>query len=256
MTWVKLDDGFTEHPKVIQAGKLAAMLFVDGLCYSARQLTDGFIPNGALDRFGYGRHLKEAVASLLEVGLWTPCEGGHQVHDYLDFQQSASSVKAERSAAKERMQRLRSGKVRANNHRSSPEVREQDPGKIPVRPLEAKASKSLSGSRASRRKECWSTWDDLSEDEQAEIFAYAGHLDGRVTMAWVVKRVNVALNQAASRTWTKPMQGLQNAIRGGVERGELNAPAERFTPRGNGNPDPVAREAERKAWVAAQGGGA
>lgn len=75
-------------------------------------------------------------------------------------------------------------------------------------------------------------------------------------MAWVVKRVNVALNQAASRTWTKPMQGLQNAIRGGVERGELNAPAERFTPRGNGNPDPVAREAERKAWVAAQGGGA
>ena len=44
MVWVKLDDQFTENPKVVQAGPLASWLHVCGLVYCSRNLTDGFIP--------------------------------------------------------------------------------------------------------------------------------------------------------------------------------------------------------------------
>ena len=44
MAWVKLDDHFAEHPKVVQAGPVAGFLFVAALCYANRHLTNGFIP--------------------------------------------------------------------------------------------------------------------------------------------------------------------------------------------------------------------
>jgi hypothetical protein len=50
MTWVKIDDGFADHPKVIEAGPMASWLFLCGLTYCSRQLTDGFIPAGQLRR--------------------------------------------------------------------------------------------------------------------------------------------------------------------------------------------------------------
>ena len=44
MAWVKIDDQFADHPKVMQAGPLAAWLYVCGLCYCGRCLTNRLIP--------------------------------------------------------------------------------------------------------------------------------------------------------------------------------------------------------------------
>jgi hypothetical protein len=48
MTWVRLDDQFPDHPKVVNLSDRAFRLHVWGICYSARFLTDGLIQRDAI----------------------------------------------------------------------------------------------------------------------------------------------------------------------------------------------------------------
>lgn len=101
MTWVKLDDGFADHPKVVRAGPMAAMLYIRGLCYCARHLTDGFIPEGAVAGLMVG--LGPGVEKILvQVKLWERVEGGWQVHHFLDYNPSRAQVLADREAWREK----------------------------------------------------------------------------------------------------------------------------------------------------------
>jgi hypothetical protein len=92
--WSKIDDGFSDHPKVIEAGPLAGWLFVCGLCYCAKFLTDGFIPAAKVRRLADVDNAADLAARLVAVGLWEPRDGGYQVHDYLDYQYSKAQSKA------------------------------------------------------------------------------------------------------------------------------------------------------------------
>lgn len=108
MTWVKLDDQFFRHPKARIAGRNGRELFLAGLCYCAAQLTDGFIPDAMTRPLLAEAEVPFAtVAVLVAVGLWEPTEGGHRVHDFLEYQPSADRVKAEREAARIRKRRQR-----------------------------------------------------------------------------------------------------------------------------------------------------
>lgn len=109
MAWIKLDDSFGDHPKVVAAGPLAAWLYVRGLCYCGRHLTDGFIPHAAvptLGSFAAGRTRPQGLAeALVKVGLWEASEGGYQVHDYGSYQRSAEQVRKEREESRQRKER-------------------------------------------------------------------------------------------------------------------------------------------------------
>lgn len=110
MAWVKLDDGFAEHPKIEEAGPLAGFLHVAALCYCNRQLTDGFVPENKVGRLASIPSVKRHVAALVSVGLWHQVDGGYQIHDYLDFQPSRAKVEQEREEARKRMAAARKGK--------------------------------------------------------------------------------------------------------------------------------------------------
>ncbi len=119
MTWMRIDDQFPDHPKVMAAGPLAGWLFVCGLGYCARQLTDGFIPEAQVRKLADLKNAGREAQRLVDAGLWERVDGGYQVHDYLDYQPSAEKVLGDRSAAQERMRRRRSENVRPNIERSS-----------------------------------------------------------------------------------------------------------------------------------------
>lgn len=134
MSWVKIDDQFADHPKIAQAGPLGLAVYVAGLCYSARYLTDGFIPHASAERFAGSS--PELRAKLVDLSLWDETDGGYLIHDYLDYNPPAAKVKAEREAAKARMNQNRDKKrqfsesspeVRPNNNRSSSEVQPSRP---------------------------------------------------------------------------------------------------------------------------------
>lgn len=107
MTWIKLDDTFPDHPKVLDAGDEASWLFVCALCYCSRHLSDGFIPEGAVGRLTGLSRLQRHVTRLLDVGLWVRADGGYRVHGYSEWQRTRESIEAEREAGKERAKRSR-----------------------------------------------------------------------------------------------------------------------------------------------------
>ena len=104
MTWVKIDDTFPDHPRVVGLTDAAFRTHVAGLCYSARYLTDGSIPTSALRSIG----TRKAATELEEAGLWARSDHGWLIRDYLDYNPSRADVEGKREAARVRMARVRS----------------------------------------------------------------------------------------------------------------------------------------------------
>lgn len=107
MPWIRLDDQFPDHPKTVAAGPAAAWLFVCGIGYCNRLLTDGVIPTGQVRKLADVDNAMELAGKLVEVGLWEAVEGGYRVHDFLEYQPSAEQVKAERAGNAQRQQEWR-----------------------------------------------------------------------------------------------------------------------------------------------------
>lgn len=119
MPWVRIDDHFDDSEDIDQMSAEAIALHVCGTTWSARNLTDGFIPAARVKKLPGG--VDGVPPALLggEKPWWVAVESGYQIRSFLKYNPSAETVQAERDAAKERMQRLRSGDVRANTTRSS-----------------------------------------------------------------------------------------------------------------------------------------
>ena len=122
MSWLKLDDQFFDHPKVVQAGRDAAWLHIAGMLYCARYLTDGFIPQGMVRRLTDVDRPEECAHTLVAVRLWEEAQGGYLVHDYLHYNPSRAKSEKDAEAARDRMRRNRAGDVRANEARTAEEV--------------------------------------------------------------------------------------------------------------------------------------
>ena len=97
MTWVRLDDQFADHPKVVGLSAVAFRLHVRAICYAARHETDGVIPAAFV--------IKRAATELVGAGLWEENPAGYIIHDYLEYNPSAASLRAKRAAESERKRR-------------------------------------------------------------------------------------------------------------------------------------------------------
>jgi hypothetical protein len=117
MTWVRLDDQFPDHTKVIAAGPAAAWLYVTALCYCNRMLTDGFVPGNQVPRLV--PNASKLVDRLLTAGLWRKASrdgvDGYEVHDFLKYQPTREEVLEERRKNADRQERFRAAKKAKRN---------------------------------------------------------------------------------------------------------------------------------------------
>ena len=97
MSWVRLDDSFFSHPKIVTAGTEAVGLYVIALTYSSHHLTDGHVP-AAWVRQAAGAKATKLADALVEQGLWTENGAGWVIHDYLDYNPSRQKVLEKRAA--------------------------------------------------------------------------------------------------------------------------------------------------------------
>jgi hypothetical protein len=134
MPWVRIDEVFPRHPKVVQVGPLGIALQVAALCYCNHYLTDGFISFAAvrtlLDFDGIGEDHGERVEfwspvaglqiadRLVEAGMWQQVPGGFRIHDYAKYQPTKAQVEAERERNKRAGQK--GGLARAKRGASEP----------------------------------------------------------------------------------------------------------------------------------------
>ena len=106
MTWLKLDDGFAEHDKILPLTDKAFRLHVVGMLACARNLTDGFVSDSRfISVAATARSTRKHATELEQVGLWQRVEAGWRVRDYLDYNPSAEKVREERAKTIERKRR-------------------------------------------------------------------------------------------------------------------------------------------------------
>jgi hypothetical protein len=109
--WLKVDDALTENPKCVGLSPFAWTLWIHGLAYCSRNLTDGNIPHAIVPRLCSIKDAAKAAAELVDAGLWHVTPDGWTVHDYLDHQRSRAQVQADRAAAAERQAKSRARKA-------------------------------------------------------------------------------------------------------------------------------------------------
>lgn len=83
MTWLRIDDGFSRHPKVTALNHRDRWAWVDILCYCARYKTGGFLPENIRE------HVPGASDRLLEqcvaLELVDETEDGLRIHDWEEY---------------------------------------------------------------------------------------------------------------------------------------------------------------------------
>lgn len=104
MPWFKVDDGWWSHPKTLQLSDAAQALWLRAGSYSMMHLTDGAIPESALNLLGAK---PKTALELVAVGLWKKAGSGFQFHDWSVYQPSREHVESERAAAAERQRKAR-----------------------------------------------------------------------------------------------------------------------------------------------------
>lgn len=110
MGWARFDDGYLDHPKILEVGPWAELLDMRAVIWCAKYDTDGLVTRVALKRLG--REIPKVstrVRGLVDVGRWLSNEGGGWlVHDFLKYNPS----KAQRENDRE------SGRVRQASYRN------------------------------------------------------------------------------------------------------------------------------------------
>jgi hypothetical protein len=115
MSWVRLDDNFLDHPKMVGLRLELVGLWAKGLGYCGRHLTDGALRRALLPHLS-GLPLSKATRlaeELVKAGLWENAGVDYLVHDYLAWNPSRREVLEERerrslagrTAARSRWQR-------------------------------------------------------------------------------------------------------------------------------------------------------
>ena len=194
--WVKVDDGFVEHPKVITAarhlgpngvGRVVAV-WLEAICYAARNLTDGFVPILIARKFITDRRPLDVldVMAMSDVRLMTKTDTGYRFHDFEHYQPSAAAVKEKRQRERDRKSTKIPRGFRAESARQIPGGIAKDSARIPERsrardPVPSPRSKKeqCADAHASRSrvlvKLAHTVLDDISEDADAPPISELTH---------------------------------------------------------------------------------
>jgi hypothetical protein len=93
MGWVKLDDGFAMHPKVLRVSDAAVRAHIEALCYAAKYETDGVVP----DQVAANGPVR---AELMASGLWENGPASIVIHDYLVYNPSHTEKERKRNSVR------------------------------------------------------------------------------------------------------------------------------------------------------------
>lgn len=80
MAWLRIDDGFTEHRKLVELTRSDRWTWVEILCYCARQQNGGTVPSGIGDIIR--RATPKYLARCVDLGLIDRHDGTMTVHDW------------------------------------------------------------------------------------------------------------------------------------------------------------------------------
>ena len=83
MTWLRIDDGFPQHPKIVQLTRTERWAWLEILAYCARYRTQGFVTSGV--REAVSAATPRLLTKMAELRLLDVVDGGWKVHDWNDY---------------------------------------------------------------------------------------------------------------------------------------------------------------------------
>lgn len=111
MPWVKLTDDWYDDADIAAVGPLGLAMWVTGLTWCARNLTDGHIPRRQARRLidlqgiavdGEPALADDVASQLVEVGLWSQTNTGYLVRNYHRYQPTRQKVLTDRAKDRKR----------------------------------------------------------------------------------------------------------------------------------------------------------
>lgn len=126
MSWLKVDDSFQAHRKVLRIPKTMRLealgAWVLAGAWTAHAELDGEIPEYVVEELHIPAYITE---ELVRVGLWEKVDGGFQMHDYLDYNRSGEECREARQKHSElRAQAGRIGGLRSADLRRQAKLKQ------------------------------------------------------------------------------------------------------------------------------------
>lgn len=117
MSWLRIDDKFARHEKILALSDKAFRLHVAAMCNCADMLTDGRVTvrdvrmlMPIVGATTYKRYVNE----LISARLWSEHATGWKINDYLVYNPSSIRVKEQRRRNAERQSRYRQSNAVTN----------------------------------------------------------------------------------------------------------------------------------------------
>lgn len=79
MSWLRIDDKFAQHPKMLDLSDREFRVHFAALCYCAEYATSGTVPWSSWKMLGVTQKI---VDHLVTVGLWKLEDGCYTIHDF------------------------------------------------------------------------------------------------------------------------------------------------------------------------------
>jgi hypothetical protein len=121
MPYMRVDVGFPGHEKAVRAGGDAIWMWLAMKSYAKQNQTDGFVPGCMIGRLQGPDPTKQKrlVKRLIEARLVDAKGNDFEIHDYLDWEESAEHAKARQASGRQRKadweQRQRERRERERN---------------------------------------------------------------------------------------------------------------------------------------------
>jgi len=152
MSWLRLDDGFGDHPKILLLTRSERWTFVELLTYCAKHRTDGYFPTTIADS---RRHVTPSfLEKCVDAGLVDQAENGElRVHDWADFNPGKDPTGAVRQSRWRNAKRNapRNGSITENVTGDITPSRARDP--VPSRPKEPSIPSAIARYEAAGRND-------------------------------------------------------------------------------------------------------
>lgn len=104
MTWAKIDDNIFFNPKVFVISPEAKLLYIGGIVYASKFMTDGRIATDDLPKLSRMTGMlpdSNLVSELVGTELWHETPDGYEINDYLEYNPSREHIETVREKRRE-----------------------------------------------------------------------------------------------------------------------------------------------------------
>ena len=172
MPWFRVDDGFYSSRKVTQIPRAerwgAIGLWTIAGTWSAKELTDGFIPDYQLEELG-GR--ESDADNLVRTGLWLRVEGGFEFSNWGEYQPTKAETEAAREKEAERKRKWRESRQESRGTDTGQDAGHQQASghPDPTRPDPARPDPSKDLARESMFDAAYDFWPKKVDRKDAAV---------------------------------------------------------------------------------------